>query len=502
MKDYMFNNLSLISKYQELYKNGIDVENIKQQVFSGELSKGEVRDYARFRVFLDQCLILLNREKMIDNLKRKVSFTNYLNSLNTDKNLKECIDICKSVAEKDKSACHLKIEGASLFYSLDGKKCTAWEQSKIVRRAIAHAQYSTFISSEVGLIYYFYVDNIDEKLDIHGIVIEEIFHDWVKKFFSNYTTIGIPYKQTCISNYSFLNDKVTETMLWVEIQMNESYNQEYSGDSHPMRELGFKFRDQEELKDYIKKNISCFEIIEKPLSSFITDKQFRFMRKCYALDDSDKTTNGIRTILDPITELSNFIVHLSLLNEVVLSIHLFRQDIIEDKDFIQKMGLTIDGLVEDKSAVLAFRLGFLVLKAMNFAFRMEKNKSELKKYGKNTPGIDIDNLKYPELDYSLVDVTGFKYNSNDMEDFCKEKGVISNKKQLFVLKKLRNSLMHGNIRFKIDREEGVDFVFEDIHSKSNRIVTIEISEKDFVSFLNQEELYKNISSQGICFTMI
>lgn len=498
MLEYMFNNLSLIDKYQTLYEDGIDIKKIQKNVLSGELTKGEIIAHTRFRVFLDQCLLLLNKEKMANYLNKKFSFRDYL----VEKNNNEIVNCIKSIVSRDKFALNVNINEVALFYSLDGKKLNPWEQGNIIRCAAAHAQYSSFVTTEEGLIYYFYVDNIDEKKDIRGIVIEEIFHDWVKTFFSNYTTFGIPYKHTCITYFSFLDEKCTGTPLWVTFKISDSFDQKYSGNSHPMRELGFKFKEPEELIKYVADNKTLFKIDEIPVSTLLDENQIRAMQIKYGLSGYDETALGIKAILDFETELSNFLVHLSLLNDVVIQI--LYSDKCHSKSKNQKtrkeMALQLKELSEDENAVLAFRLGFLVLKAMNLAFRMEKNKPELEKYGKNTPGIDLDNLKYPALDCSKVDISDFSFNDEDVEDFCKKENITLNKDKYFVLKKLRNALMHGNVHFEMDYHKGVIFVFDDkYYDRSN---TIKIDAEAFAKFLEQEVLYKHISDLGIRYPLM
>lgn len=288
MYEYMFNNLLLIEKYQSLYKYGIDVEEIKNQIFSSKFTNSEIIDYARFRVFLDQCLLLLNKEKMTSNLKRQLSFGDYLAYQKNDKTTNNIMNIVKTVVARNQATMNIIINEVSLFYSLDGKKYNPWQQGDIIRRAAAHAQYSTFVAQKDGLICYFFVDNIDEKKDIHGIVIEHIFHEWVKTFFSNYSTVGIPYKHSCISYHSFLNNNYAETPLWVTFKISNSYNQKYNGKDHPMRELGMKFRNNEELIRYVNINKSFFDITEEALFSMITQRQICAMQQIYSIDDKKK----------------------------------------------------------------------------------------------------------------------------------------------------------------------------------------------------------------------
>lgn len=496
MLEYMFNNLSLIDKFQTLYKDGIDIRKIKRLFLSGELTKGDLHAHTRFRVFLDQCLLLLNKEKMTHYLNRHLSFGEYLKELNNDETIKAFINSKILKSALDKANLNVNITEAELFYSLDSKKNNPWRQGEIIRNAAAHAQYSNFVSNGGGILF-FRVDNIDNKNDIHGVVIEIIFHEWVRTFFSNYTNTGIPYKHTCISRYSFLNEKATETPLWITFKISDSYNQKYDGRSHPMRELGMQFRKTDDLIVFVKNNKTLFEITEKPLESLLDENQISSMQLKYSLHNRDAVAYGIKTILDPETEISNFIVHLSSLNDVILQT--IRAEKKDKQGIESAMILRLKELDEDQNANLAFKLGFSILKAMNLAFRMEKNKPELEKYGKNTLGIDLDNLKYPALDYSEVDISGFNFNSDEAEAFCKTKDITQNKNKHFVFKKFRDALMHGNIRFKMDCENGVVFVFDDKYN--NRTQTIEIDEESFVKFLNQKALYNQISSRGISLTL-
>ena len=69
MLNYLNNNLVLINEYQNLYFQEINIEKIIERFRTGEIIKHNGFDYGRFRVFIDSCLLLLNKEKLNDYYK-------------------------------------------------------------------------------------------------------------------------------------------------------------------------------------------------------------------------------------------------------------------------------------------------------------------------------------------------------------------------------------------------------------------------------------------------
>lgn len=64
MNNYLNNNIVLINMYENLYANGIRIDEIIQMFKKGEFAQYSGFDFGRFRVFVDGCLLLLNKEKL------------------------------------------------------------------------------------------------------------------------------------------------------------------------------------------------------------------------------------------------------------------------------------------------------------------------------------------------------------------------------------------------------------------------------------------------------
>lgn len=498
MREYMSNNNAYIDKFQKLYKKGISVEEIKKEVFFGKFSNASLVDHFRFRIFLNFCLMLLNKEKFETELKERFSFMDYLKSEKDRFNI--ALKNARTSVAKDPNIPNVNIDEARLFYTLDGKNnYNPWSQSKIIRNAAAHAHYAQYISDEDGTIYYFYVDNVDEtedkEKDIHGIVIEEILHDWVITFFSNYSTFGIPYKHTCFSRHSFSDNSNKNKFLWTTFKLSKSYSDRYSGNDHPMRELGKKFSEGwDKLIEYVDNNRQFFTIEQTPLEDIFSFDPFEILKNEFNLKTLDEYTYGLKAILDPETELSNFLIHIMMLNDVIITLRSHEKNLEDDEkeEFIKMMALQLNELNEDTNAVVAFRLGFLMLKAMNLSFRMEKSLPEdIAEFHK----IMTHDLKYVPIDYSKVDISGFMFENADVEAYAQENNITDNKNERFILAKIRNSLMHGNLKFELDAEKGVLFVFNDKYK--GRCVTVKIDERAFERFIDHEAFYKDIDKSGI-----
>lgn len=138
MLSYLNNNFTLISKYQELYKNGINIDIIIEKFISGELLSNTYFDYARFRVFIDSCMLLFNKEKINNFLKHEFSFNQFVEKVKLNENFNSYINLIKDMNIIP------NIDGIKLFYPFDNKKLKPWDQVAIIRNAIAHMQYGNF----------------------------------------------------------------------------------------------------------------------------------------------------------------------------------------------------------------------------------------------------------------------------------------------------------------------------------------------------------------------
>lgn len=95
MLNYLNNNLVLINEYQNLYFQEINIDKIIERFRTGEIIKHNGFDYGRFRVFIDSCLLLLNKEKLNDYYKNGYSFKEFIREVENDIHLKDYFEFIK-----------------------------------------------------------------------------------------------------------------------------------------------------------------------------------------------------------------------------------------------------------------------------------------------------------------------------------------------------------------------------------------------------------------------
>lgn len=197
MLNYLNNNLVLIREYQNLYSKEINIDRLIEKFRTEEIIVHNGFCYGRFRVFIDSCLVLLNKEKLNDYYKDVYSFNVFISEVENDSELKEYLEFINN--EKFTS----DIPDICLYHSLENKKKNSWHQAMIIRNSMAHMQYGNFFSQENGTIIYYWLYNKDKGIrkDL-GIVFEPILHKFVHCFFNNYSS-GLLFKNTFFSKYSF-----------------------------------------------------------------------------------------------------------------------------------------------------------------------------------------------------------------------------------------------------------------------------------------------------------
>lgn len=466
MYSYLKNNYILIEKYKGLYKNGINIDDIIEKFRKGELLKASVYDYSRFRVFIDSCMLLFNREKIIAFLKEKYSFKEYFENLELDENLKICFEIAKEANKISDAACEL-------FYSFDDKIYKPWDQVAIIRNAMAHMQYGLFTHMENGYLVSYAIYNKDKgDCKKKGIVVEPVLDDFIGRFFSNYS-YGIPYKHTFISDYSFIENNKIDKLIFYEITTKDNYCNIYNGyNDYSTKRLSEEFKG--DVITYLKNNFNLFDIQEKPLYSFF-DKN-----ACYAfatkrgLSEKEDYYYGLKTILDPETEISNFLVHIKQLNDVLYEYELLKNNLPDIDNYNKNISRLIDRLnelKEDENAKIAFEIGFTYLKMMNFILRFEDD--------------DIN-----RLNYDFLDVSNFEFSCDNVKKYCESNKITKYKEQMYIVERMRNSVMHGNISFKIDLSGNIAVVLIDKYN--NRAEKIEVKLEDLEDFLLNSKLYEDI----------
>lgn len=186
MNNYLNNNIVLINMYENLYANGIRIDEIIQMFKKGEFAQYSGFDFGRFRVFVDGCLLLLNKEKLNRYYKDEYCFAKFIDKVSDDPQL---IPYINYIQNEDLFS---EIEDVGLYHSMEGKAKRTWDQVWTIRNALAHMQYGNFQFQESGQLICYYLYNKDKgvRKDV-GIVFEPILHEFVKSFFSNYS-FGIP----------------------------------------------------------------------------------------------------------------------------------------------------------------------------------------------------------------------------------------------------------------------------------------------------------------------
>lgn len=87
MNNYLNNNIVLINMYENLYANGIRIDEIIQMFKKGEFAQYSGFDFGRFRVFVDGCLLLLNKEKLNRYYKDEYCFAKFIDKVSDDPQL-------------------------------------------------------------------------------------------------------------------------------------------------------------------------------------------------------------------------------------------------------------------------------------------------------------------------------------------------------------------------------------------------------------------------------
>lgn len=473
MQNYLNNNLMLITEYQELYKGGISIEKLVDKFKTEELVTHTGFDYGRFRVFIDSCLLLLNKEKLNSYYKNNYSYKGFFDEISKDTELK---DYLKFVKEERISA---DIDGRYLYYSLDGKKKSPWHQVATIRNAMAHMQYGYFISQESGFMVYYYLYNKDKGVRKDwGIVFESILHKFIQVFFSNYAS-GILFKNTLFSKYSFRKGRVTREFHYYEITCKSENMEIYNGyNMSLLSKLSHISHDLEKLVAFILEHKDELNIKEVPVKRITTISRYKKLAKKFKLSRKAEYFYGLKTVLDFETELSNFLVHIGHINNVLYEYCVIRDcrkfTASEIEEYKKQLEKAILELKEDENAKLIFEIGFTYLKVMNFAFRMEDD--------------DSINLVYTDVDISM-----FTYTKEAFEKYSVNKNAEENSIQHYIMERMRNALMHGHIGVTISRKGEVIFAFSDVYHK--REEKIGISLNNLKLFLSQKCLYSGVPQE-------
>ena len=297
MNNYLNNNIVLINMYENLYANGIRIDEIIQMFKKGEFAQYSGFDFGRFRVFVDGCLLLINKEKLNRYYKDEYCFAKFIDKVSDDPQL---IPYINYIRNEDLFS---EIEDVGLYHSMEGKAKRIWDQVWTIRNALAHMQYGNFQFQESGQLICYYLYNKDKgvRKDV-GIVFEPILHEFVKSFFSNYS-FGIPFRNTFFMKYSMKNMRKTLRMRYYEITSLKGVDEVYNGYSeNSIANLIKRMNDMVDLPAYLSDNKNKFDIKEYKISEKINENHFRRIAKNYELNDKNKYFYGLKTFLDFETE--------------------------------------------------------------------------------------------------------------------------------------------------------------------------------------------------------
>ena len=478
MLNYINNNLVLINEYQNLYLHEISIDKLIEEFRTEEIIMHNGFDYGRFRVFIDSCLLLLNKEKLNNYYKNRYSFKDFIKEVENDINLKDYYELIKQ--EQLTS----DISNICLYHSFENKKKNPWDQVMTIRNAMAHMQYGYFSSQKNGTMIYYYLYNKDHGIrKDSGIVFEWVLHELIQRFFSNYSS-GLLFKYTFFSRYSFrLRKKSIWKYYFYEITPKICNENLYNGYNQGiMSKLAKVSQDNKKLLRFLKENNERINVKELELNRTIKIRNYKKLAKKLKLQTRDDYIYGLKAFLDFEGELSNFLIHISQLNNVFYSYCTKRDSENVTQNEIEKYKKQLEKslleLREDKNAKISFKIGFVYLYAMNFALRTEDD--------------DYEELKYQELN-----VSKFKYQKENWIQYSQRNKTQNCLFPRYIVERMRNSLMHGNIEILLNNKGKIEFIFRDKYNKRDEVISIIL--EDLEEFLSQKCLYTGIPKKTLTF---
>lgn len=471
MTGYLRNNYNMIARYKNLYKDEMNIEHIKDKILSGEFNNIPLGDFYRFRVFLDSCLLLFNKEK-IENDYFKGAFKynsfidNYLKNEVNQKILEHCEEIINTT-------CNLQINAQSckfFFYSLLSKeRPTIYNHLKVLRNSFAHMQYGNFAMLEDGPMVYYDIYNKDKKIKKDmGIVIEPLLHDFIKAFFSNNMVYGIPYKHTFITNDE---DLPVFNISFYEVRYIADAKNKYEGyGTHLMKEIVFSQNNRKKLMHFLKENSEKLDCKKKEISIEEYNKfKIWVENQLNRIPCENEIMYTIKAFYDIETEFSNYLVHLIQLNDRIIDFKLISDN--RDNRCTADIMKSVDELKEDIDSWVAFKIFFVLLECINAALRLEDD--------------DLTVIKQKD-----INIEGFIFKSENIVKYINTlicEGKMSEDEartgdKNYVLERFRNALVHGNIKLDLEGANQVNVYFNDKWNKREEQLKIELNKLiDFLS---------------------
>lgn len=475
MKSYFESNFELINYYQKLYRHGVDVSEVISKVEKNEEINLDIQDISRFQIFIDSCLFLWNTEKFEKEYKNNFEYKQFFEDMNQKQETKEHIKYL------DEVLFHGNYKYFSGFYmSLDNEEVRPWDQVKKVRNGLAHMQYGNYVSAENGPLYIFYLYNKDKgKMKAEGIVIPYFFHEFVNRYYSNYTNMGIPLKHTWFSFTKNKREIYFNTVKYIQ-------GVKYVGEpkNHPMNRFTFEQRRSETFYNYLESNKEIFEHtlidISNSLSSEVIEGFF---------DNSSnaEVSRKYKLFYDTDTELSNFLVHINQLNGMIYNYSLRRNISAESPENKEQVNLDIikglKELYEDQDTSYTFRHLFNLLLLMNLVqfvqdeYIPDINFRKVSFYLVTPISINYENMCF-KINERIIE---HSIPSEEAANVCND----------YYIDKIRNALMHGHISVKEESNDDLSFIFSDIYKGRNEQIGIKSSSiPEFINTILEENSIK------------
>ena len=468
MSHYLISNAKIIEELSQLYKGKLDIDKIKEKIFTRDFGELTLVEFSKFRVFLDASLMIYNKNKLEKEYLKATKQFRYLDNFQMD--LKEIN--YESYRNFINENYNLYLDGyAHLIIKSEPQPRNIYDEIVRLRNAFAHMQYGSFSMCGPGVISLYGIFNKDRgRLKNTGIALEPVIHEFISRYYSNQSVLGIPYKHSFISNFSFKEHEFKPHYVFTVVTFKNDSVQYIPGQIHPMIQfLGYQSDLDNEfglqrMDDFL--NSGDFRVEEQILD----EKKISVLHNIIEKENGDKEHLPYlyKALCDPETEISNFFVHIRQLNDKIINCFtLYSEGKLEEgrNDILR----SLDELQEDSESIIFFRYMFTILKIFNFALRLED-----------------DDL--PELDYSNFDISKFVYDDQDMIDFANDyylrfgdqKMITHDLNKEFVCTKIRNAISHGNFKFDTNCDE-VIVSFED--RWNGRVVKIQSSMRDLENFI-------------------
>lgn len=158
VNNYLNNNILLIDEYEKLYFDEINIDRVIEKFRNNEFDNYSGFDYGRFRVFIDSCLLLFNKEKLNRYIKNDYSYADFFDLVEKDTQLVPYLSHIRA------NSLFSDVKKPCLFYSVVGKEKGAWNQVATIRNSFAHMQYGNFSTQESGFLIFYGIYNKDKGI--------------------------------------------------------------------------------------------------------------------------------------------------------------------------------------------------------------------------------------------------------------------------------------------------------------------------------------------------